>query len=122
MMVKIKFTKNEAYAVAKIIAKIILANGLIDIEENAYYESVLKKIGLTREEETVFLNLPDAEAYESIKKMDDAKRSFIMQILNKSITVDGSVDKAELDVLNEIADGTELFRSRKQPVKDPGTF
>jgi uncharacterized tellurite resistance protein B-like protein len=94
---------NPNVAKSLLVAKVLVADGMMQDEERAFLETVMNSLGLTAEERKGVIELDGLDkAHEHVLALPQVERQQILEMLVDAASVDGKLSQYEMSVVKRL--------------------
>jgi uncharacterized tellurite resistance protein B-like protein len=94
---------NPSVAKSLLVAKVLVADGMMQDEERAFLETVMTSLGLTADERKAVIELDGLdEAHEHVLALPKEERQQILELLVDAASVDGKLSQHEMGAVNRL--------------------
>jgi uncharacterized tellurite resistance protein B-like protein len=100
---------NPNVAKSLLVAKVLVADGMMQDEERQFLETIMTGLGLTADERKVVTELDGLdEAHKFVLALPKEERQQIIELLVDAASVDGKLSPHELGVVKRLTKALEL--------------
>lgn len=94
---------NDKVARCRILATLVVADDVVEIEELELLENTMAKLDLTEEEKAqVMVLLDEDDAIAALDSLDDEERLQFLEEMAEAAWVDGDLDEYEVEQIRKI--------------------
>lgn len=94
---------NPNVAKSLLVAKVLVADGMMQDEERAFLETVMNSLGLTADERKAVIELDGLDkAHEFVLALPLEERQHILEMLVDAASVDGKLSQYEMGVVKRL--------------------
>lgn len=95
---------NANVAKCLLVSKVLVADGMMSDEEKQFLASIMKKLGLTPEEQRRVIDLEDWDAAEPIvTQLSEDERREIVEMLVDAASADGRLSALEMATVQRVS-------------------
>ena len=100
---------NPNVAKSLLVAKVLVADGMMQDEERAFLDTVMNSLGLTAEERKAVTELDGLDdAHKFVLALSKEERQQIVEMLVDAAAVDGKLSQYEMGVVKRLTKALEL--------------
>jgi uncharacterized tellurite resistance protein B-like protein len=100
---------NPNVAKSLLVARVLVADGMMQDEERAFLETVMNNLGLTAEERKSVIELDGLDdAHEFVMGLAKEERQQLVEMLVDAASVDGKLSQYEMGVVKRLTKALEL--------------
>ena len=94
---------NLNVAKSLLVAKVLVADGMMQDEERAFLDTVMNSLGLTADERKAVIELDGLDkAHEHVLALPKDDRQQILEMLVDAASVDGKLSQYEMNVVKKL--------------------
>jgi uncharacterized tellurite resistance protein B-like protein len=94
---------NPNVAKSLLVAKVLVADGMMQDEERAFLDTVMNSLGLTGDERDAVISLDGLDgAHEHVLALPQEERQQILEMLVDAASVDGKLSQYEMSVVKRL--------------------
>ena len=93
-----EFTNQEKRAILKVLADIMTADGILDVNEKAYFAAVYNALNATKNDLSEMLSMKVSESLAILKTMEQEKKLALGIMMQQMIEADNDIDEKELNI------------------------
>jgi uncharacterized tellurite resistance protein B-like protein len=102
------FTSLEKKAITKVMIDLAHADNTITVGENAYFEQIVKILGITADEFQEAQLLSVIGCLSVLRNMNLDNKNALLFIMRELINIDGSVHDEEMNIFLVVCQGADL--------------
>jgi uncharacterized tellurite resistance protein B-like protein len=100
---------NPNVAKSLLVAKVLVADGMMQDEERAFLDTVMNSLGLTADERKKVIELDGLDdAHKYVLALSKEERQQIVEMLVDAASVDGKLSPHELGVVKRLTQALQL--------------
>jgi uncharacterized tellurite resistance protein B-like protein len=100
---------NPNLAKSLLVAKVLVADGMMQDEERAFLETVMNSLGLNADERKKVIELEGLDkAHEFVINLPKEERQQILEMLVDAASVDGKLSQYEMGVVKRLSAALQL--------------
>jgi uncharacterized tellurite resistance protein B-like protein len=100
---------NPNVAKSLLVAKVLVADGMMQDEERAFLDTVMNSLGLTADERKAVTELDGMDnAHKFVLSLPKEERQQLVEMLVDAATVDGKLSQYEMTVVKRLTKTLEL--------------
>ena len=94
---------NPSVAKSLLVAKVLVADGMMQDEERAFLDTVMNSLGLTADERKAVIELDGLDtAHKFVLDLPKEERQQILEMLVDAASVDGKLSQYEMGVVTRL--------------------
>src|SRR6188508_511009 len=100
---------NPNVAKSLLVAKVLVADGMMQDEERQFLDTVMNSLGLTGDERKAVIELDGLDkAHEFVMQLPKEERQQILEMLVDAASVDGKLSQYEMGVVKRLTKALDL--------------